>query len=600
MKFISTQQNHGNQHMRACDQDDSNDQSFFDNLISIARKMIVTQWAHLFIADEESLVLRASFGDGVGDQSFFQRLAEYLGNYRQNFVFEDLSRSSEWIKQSIQSSVYDIRFCAGFPVVSENNEILALLLLTDQNPLSLTDSKASLLKGIAEQLVPFLRLKRLVKQRQEYREQLHIRNQYISAIASIQEGFISGDSSYKVFGKLLAQLLSLTESEFGFVGEIKHEDDGKPYLLSHALSDISWNQQTRELYLAQAKKGFKFHNLDTLFGAVITTGRPVISNDCQNDPRSGGVPRGHPKLNAFLGLPLKRQGKLLGMLGIANRPGGYDADIVKALEPITTTCANLVSAHHAAREKTIAEEALRVSSRKLESANKQLRRSNEDLSQFAHIVSHDLQAPLRHIGTYADILESELSHGKSPAIEEAIEVISKSVLRMRNMINAILTYSKVTSDHSHKEKISLLKIIETAIENLDLTKADISLNIAADTEIKGDMALLVQVFQNLLQNAVKYQYPGRPLKLSISAENLGTHSCIHVADNGCGIEAHHQEMIFDMFKRLPAAVERATGAGIGLSICRKVIEMHGGKIWVESALNEGSVFSFTIPAADGS
>ncbi len=140
-----------------------------------------------------------------------------------------------------------------------------------------------------------------------------------------------------LFDGMLESLLELTESEYGFIGEINLAADGsplmeesymkfrgRPYLKTHAITDISWNDETRAFYAENAPKGMEFHNLQTLFGAVIVTGEPVIANSPSNDPRRGGLPDGHPPLNAFLGVPFYKNGEMTGMIGVANREGGYD------------------------------------------------------------------------------------------------------------------------------------------------------------------------------------------------------------------------------------------------------------------------------------
>ncbi len=127
-----------------------------------------------------------------------------------------------------------------------------------------------------------------------------------------------------------------------FIGEILFTDDGRPYLKTLAVSNISWNEETRKFYDENAPNGMMFTNLDTLFGAVMTTAQPVIANDPVNDPRSGGLPEGHPPLNAFLGIPFVKGERLVGMMGIANRPAGYDQDMIDYLQPLSETCGNII------------------------------------------------------------------------------------------------------------------------------------------------------------------------------------------------------------------------------------------------------------------
>jgi PAS domain S-box-containing protein len=187
----------------------------------------------------------------------------------------------------------------------------------------------------------------------------------------VQSQFILDVEPRVLFDRLLTDLLSLTESEYGFIGEVLWSDNGDPYLRAHAITNIAWNEKWMQFYRENAPKGMVFTNLKTLFGAVLTSGRPVISNDPANDARRGGLPEGHPALNAFLGLPIYRAAlnaflglpiyrgdKLVGMIGIANRPNGYDDELVTYLEPFLATCASMIESVRTDHLRRTAEEAL--------------------------------------------------------------------------------------------------------------------------------------------------------------------------------------------------------------------------------------------------
>jgi PAS domain S-box-containing protein len=137
--------------------------------------------------------------------------------------------------------------------------------------------------------------------------------------------------------------------------------DGQPYLKTHAITNIAWHEQTRAFYEQHAPAGLEFYNLKTLYGAVITSEAPVIANDPANDPRRGGLPPGHPPLRAFLGLPFFAGEELIGMVGVANRPGGYDEAVIHTLAPILAACSSLVQAFRSERRRQRAEDALRAS-----------------------------------------------------------------------------------------------------------------------------------------------------------------------------------------------------------------------------------------------
>ena len=172
-------------------------------------------------------------------------------------------------------------------------------------------------------------------------------------------GIIGGVDIKELLDGLLSELLTLTGSEYGFIGEVLRRADGTPSLRTHAITNIAWDEATQRFYDHGAPSGMVFENLETLFGAVITSEAPVIANDPAHDPRRGGLPDGHPPLNRFLGLPHISAGELIGMVGLANRPQGYDDEVVSFLEPFVATCANIIAAQRHAAERREREVSLR-------------------------------------------------------------------------------------------------------------------------------------------------------------------------------------------------------------------------------------------------
>lgn len=170
------------------------------------------------------------------------------------------------------------------------------------------------------------------------------------SVTGVQRKIESGASTGEVFDLLLTEILSTTQSEYGFIGEVFVGDDGRPYLKTHAITNIAWNEETRTFYEENAPQGLEFRSLRTLFGAAITSARPVISNEPASDSRSGGLPTGHPAMHCFLGLPLVDEEGMVGMLGVANRPGGYDEDLLEHLSPLSSETARLLRLHRKLRE----------------------------------------------------------------------------------------------------------------------------------------------------------------------------------------------------------------------------------------------------------
>ncbi len=179
----------------------------------------------------------------------------------------------------------------------------------------------------------------------------------LNAITRALSRYITEDDPCVLFNGLLEMLLELTASEYGFIGEISYGDDGNPYINNYATTNIAWDSSTRELYQTLEKRGLIFSRLDSLYGAVVITGQAVIANNPQCDPRSGGLPEGHPPLNAFMGLPFFRNDEILGIVGLANRPSGYQPQLASRLSPFLATCSNLIQAyrHHKKHQQVAAE-----------------------------------------------------------------------------------------------------------------------------------------------------------------------------------------------------------------------------------------------------
>ncbi|MFC1619680.1 PAS domain S-box protein [Candidatus Neomarinimicrobiota bacterium] len=184
-------------------------------------------------------------------------------------------------------------------------------------------------------------------------------HELLSAISGAQSQYIAETDTHTIFEGLLGSLLQLSDSEYGFIGEILETPEGQPYLKSYAITNIAWNDETRQFYDQHAPDNMEFFNLKTLFGTAITSGKAVIANDPEKDPRAGGLPEGHPPLRAFMGIPIISDSKMVGLCGIANRPNGYDDECLEYLRPLVETIANLVERHRAEVGRQMAEEALR-------------------------------------------------------------------------------------------------------------------------------------------------------------------------------------------------------------------------------------------------
>jgi signal transduction histidine kinase len=225
-----------------------------------------------------------------------------------------------------------------------------------------------------------------------------------------------------------------------------------------------------------------------------------------------------------------------------------------------------------------------------------LARSNRDLEQFAYVASHDLQEPLRMVATYTQLLAERYRGRLDSDADKYIHYAVDGALRMQKLVQDLLDYSRVGRTGMALDNTDCNVALQAALRNLEaaIQESGAILEHAQLPVLLADSSQLVQVFQNLIGNAIKFRGSQTPL-IRISAELRGKEWIFSVADNGIGIAAEHAESVFVVFRRLHAHAEYP-GNGIGLSICKKIVEQHGGRIWVESEIGHGSTFRFTLPS----
>jgi light-regulated signal transduction histidine kinase (bacteriophytochrome) len=235
---------------------------------------------------------------------------------------------------------------------------------------------------------------------------------------------------------------------------------------------------------------------------------------------------------------------------------------------------------------------------KLEKAFGELERSNRELEQFAYVASHDLQEPLRAVAGCVQILAKRYA-GKLDA--SGLELIGHAVdgaQRMQQLIHDLLALSRVGSHGGQFARVDSSSVCRAAMRNLAMAIAESGADIeyAGLPFVFGDPVQLSLLFQNLIGNSIKYRKPSTP-EIRIRANRSDDFWQFSIQDNGIGIEAQYFERIFGVFQRLHTRTEY-TGTGIGLAICKKIVERHGGRIWVESILGDGAIFYFTLPAVN--
>ncbi|HVG07782.1 MAG TPA: ATP-binding protein [Thermoanaerobaculia bacterium] len=246
------------------------------------------------------------------------------------------------------------------------------------------------------------------------------------------------------------------------------------------------------------------------------------------------------------------------------------------------------------QERTVIEQGER-----LELQARELKRSNEELERFAYVISHDLQEPLRMVSSYTQLLGDRYRGRLDDKADKYIEYAVGGAKRMQQLINDLLAYSRVTARGRNFARAPLDEVVDDVLADLEVLVRETGASVQRGRlpVVLGDRSQLRQVFQNLVSNALHYRRDGEAPEVAISAAREGDRWRLEVHDNGTGIDPRFHERIFVIFQRLDR--RRSQGTGIGLAMCKRIVEHHGGRIWVDSAPGAGSAFHFTLPAAEG-
>lgn len=269
----------------------------------------------------------------------------------------------------------------------------------------------------------------------------------------------------------------------------------------------------------------------------------------------------------------------------------------RAVECIKQGAADYVLKDHLARLPETVRRA--ITERRLRKERNQyledLARSNRDLEQFAYVASHDLQEPLRMVATYTQLLAERYRGKLDGDADKYIHYAVDGAVRMQSLIQDLLAFSRVGRQGIQLQEVDCRAMVAMAAKNLEVAIEQSEAQIVCDKlpVVNADRSQMLQLFQNLIGNAIKF-HGDQPPVINISAQRRMKDWLFSVADNGIGIAPEHAEIVFVIFKRLHTSAEYP-GSGIGLAICKKIVEQQGGRIWVESEVGKGSTFSFTLP-----
>ncbi|MFV9689938.1 MAG: sensor histidine kinase [Desulfobacteria bacterium] len=386
----------------------------------------------------------------------------------------------------------------------------------------------------------------------------------------------------EMYGEVLTVVLEAMKSKHGVFGYIDENGDPAAPSMTRDVRDQCRIPDKKIVYPRQEWGG--------IWGRALIEKKTLFSNNPFK------VPEGHLPISCALVVPIIHHGESIGTLEVANKATGYDDRDIQLLETIADRIAPILNARI---ERGEHEKARKQTEEILKQTVADLKRSNTDLEHFAYVVSHDLQEPLRMIRSYMQLLSQRYKGKLDSDADDFIGFAVNGASRMQTLIQDLLTYSRIGTRGNPCEPSDCEDLLKEILANLKLTIEDSGAEVTHDPlpTIMADALQLIQLMQNLIDNAIKFRGE-KPPHIHISAQQKENEWEVSVADSGIGIDPQSFDRIFKVFQRLHTKNEYP-GTGIGLALCKKIVERHGGRIWVESEPGRGSTFLFTIPAAEG-
>lgn len=326
----------------------------FDRLTRLARQLFDVPIALISLVDEERQWFKSCQGLDVRETSREISFCGYTILGEEILEIADATADLRFADNPLVTGRPGIRFYAGAPLSSIEGHNIGTLCIIDERPRQMNAEQRRALRDLADLVESEIRQSDLWDKTRALDDAQQLGNIIVRA----QSHFIAHENSNKAFDNLLADILELTSSEYGFIGEVLRTADGTPYLRTSAITNIAWDETSRRFFEEESPTGMEFTNLRSLFGAVMTSCAPVIANEPATDPRRSGLPDGHPALDAFLGIPIHYGTELVAILGLANRPGGYDESLVSFLAPLLATVGQLIVAVRSQRQSLRDQQAL--------------------------------------------------------------------------------------------------------------------------------------------------------------------------------------------------------------------------------------------------
>ncbi|MFO7603386.1 MAG: response regulator [Gammaproteobacteria bacterium] len=431
----------------------------------------------------------------------------------------------------------------------------------------------------------------------------HALSEQKSLLSMLQYGlsqYVSAHSIYDTGAYMLDGLLDVTESEYGFIGEVRYDAQGQACLETHVMNNTAWaltpTSASPETTAAPAKGKVPIRGpLAQVLRRVIESGKSVMLSDAELQDAARQPASVYPLPESFAAVPIFFGSTLVGVYGLANRPQGYDDSILEFLRPFNATYGVIINAYRLTEQEWHIKADLQI-------AKDAAERANKAKSDFLNHMSHELRTPLNAILGFGQLMEVDNDHPLSETQRDYLQEIMKAGQHLLALIDEVLDLGKIEAGKMplSLEAVYLPEIVDecrSLIEPLAAQSAiELKFNNAAclDVWLQADRMRLKQILLNLLSNAIKYNRPGGHIRFDceLAARDAIT---LSICDTGVGISADKLAQLFEAFERLGAEDTDVEGTGIGLMISRHMVELMGGQMTVRSKPGEGSCFAFTVP-----